>query len=146
MAILEAKISNKFREEKGLGNVNISSDVFKLVLLSPGFVFDPEVHSAYSGEIISYEISSAGGYPVGGYALSTYTDWTSYSGENYSSIIWDSVRVEASGEAMEEFRSAVFYDDSHSEDITLGCVLNDRNVTLNAGDFFYFVKSIFKSI
>jgi len=48
--------------------IDFDGDVFRIILMQSGFVFDPEVHSSYA-DVLAFELPTDGGYTQGAKAL-----------------------------------------------------------------------------
>ena len=132
---ITATVSNEFKYEKGKGNVDFSSDTFKCILMAPGFTFDKDVHGTYS-DVSGEEISSTGGYTVGGQTLSTDSAWAQDNTNDKGSISWSDESFAASGADMDTFCAAIMYDDSHGSDVIVGCIDLGADVTIPDGESF----------
>ena len=128
-------VSNEFKFEKGKGMVDFSSDSFKIILMESGFVFDPDADGVYA-DISAEEITSAGGYTVGGYALSTTTAWNQDNANDRAYIEWTDKVFTASGAAFDTFCAAIIYDDDHGSDVIVGCIEFGTDIDVpDAGTF-----------
>ena len=118
--------------ELGKGGINFNSNIHKLILLAPSFVFNPASHGTYA-EVISgtnYELPTANGYTVGGFTLSPIYN-TTYGGYWYCSaninsgdgadavagIDWNPLVINATGNLS--FGHFIIYDDTHADDIVI---------------------------
>lgn len=128
-------ISNEFKYEKGLGAVLFNSHTFKVILMADGFVFNPDTHGTYS-DVSASEITSAGGYTVGGYALSVDSAWAQNNTDNTAEIAWVDKTFTASGAAFDTFCAAIIYDDTHASDVIVGCIDLDQSIDIADGGSF----------
>jgi hypothetical protein len=117
----------------GGGELDVTSDTFKMVLLSSSYTLSQSTHSQYS-DISPYEISSSG-YTSGGNTLTGQT-WartgTAYH-LDFSDVEWTGITASP--------RYAAIYDDTHASNALVACIdfgeiiplaANRLTVTLNA--------------
>lgn len=137
-------VSNEFKYEKGKEGVDFSSDTFKLVLLESGFTFDPDTHGTYS-DISGDEITSAGGYTVGGETLSVDSAWAQNNTDDEAAIEWADKALTASGADFDTFCAAAIIDDSHASKVVVGCLELGQDIDVPDGQSFLFQNLKFKS-
>lgn len=128
-------IPNEFFYEKGKEGVDFSSDTFKIILMASGFTFDPDTHGTYS-DVSGSEITSAGGYTVGGTSLSVDSAWAQNNTDNNAEIAWNDVTFTASGAAFDTFCAAVIYDDDNGSDVIVGCIELGQDIDIADGSSF----------
>ena len=136
------QIPNRLLLELGKGGINFNSNIHKLILLAPSFVFNPASHGTYA-EVISgtnYELPTANGYTVGGFTLSPIevggSYWYQDNTNNKGTLGWSNLTVTATGELV--FAHAVVYDDTHANDVVVGYIGLNETVTLPSGEIFIF--------
>jgi len=128
-------ISNRFKYEKGIGTIDFSSDTFKAILMVSGFTFDPDSHGTYS-DVSGSEVANGNGYTSGGATLSVSSAWVQDNTGDQATITWSNVTWTASGGPIPDFDAAIIYDDSHANDVIVGCIALDSTVSLSAGSGF----------
>ena len=128
-------IPNEFFYQNGIGGNDFSSDTYKVVFLSSGFTFDKNTHGTYS-DISGEEITSNGGYPVGGYTLNTNSAWTQNNTDNNAQITWEEVIITASGGAFDTFCATAVYNDTNGVKVLVGCTEFGEDITIEDGKSF----------
>ena len=130
-------VSNKFKFEMGQGKINFTSDAFKVILMKSGFVFDKDAHGVYA-DISANEITNAGGYTVGGYALTADSAWAQDNTGDKASITWVDKAFTASGAAFDTFCAAIIFDDTPTSpaDIIVGCITFGQDIDVADGNNF----------
>lgn len=125
-------ISNQFKYLVGTGEIDFSSDVFKIALMSSGFSFDQDTHGEWA-DVSSYEISSSGGYTLGGEELSIDSAWAQDNTNDQGTISWENHTFTPTGGSFDMISSAVIYDSSHSSNIIVGVIQFDSNISVVEG-------------
>lgn len=128
-------VPNGFKYEMGIGAVDMSSNAHKVILMASGFVFNPDTHSTYAS-LSASEITNAGGYTVGGYALTVDSAWAQDDVNNRASITWMDKTFTASGAAFNTFCAAVIYNDTHASDLVIGCIAFGQDINVADGNSF----------
>jgi hypothetical protein len=128
-------IPNKLFYEMGIEGVNFSSDTFKVILMGDGFTFNPDTHGTYS-DVSASEITSAGGYTVGGVTLTADSAWAQNNTDDNSGMTWNDEIFTASGAAFDTFCAAIIYDDDNASDVIIGCIDLGQNIDIAAGSSF----------
>lgn len=127
MALTET--SNKFKYEKGLGNVDFSSHTFTVMLMQPSFSFTASAHGTVA-DLSSDEISSNGSYARA--TLVVHTAWYQDDAGGRGLIVWEDVDFTASGGNYDDFGSVIIYDNSHADDVVVGWI--NLEATLSVPD------------
>lgn len=68
---MSSQTANNYKELLFLGIIDYSSDVFKIMLMEPGFAFSRSAHEEYA-DVSAFELPTALGYTVGGATLAGY--------------------------------------------------------------------------
>ena len=105
--------SNKIKYEICIGAISFSSDVFKIILMQSGFVFNKDSHHAYS-DVSASELANGNGYTTGGATLSGVVV-TEDDVNDICSVVWDNATFTASGGNIGPVSGAIIYDDSVSD-------------------------------
>lgn len=125
--------SNKFKAELWRGTIDGSADVFKIILMLPGFVYDQDTHGDYL-DVSSNELPTTSGYTVGGATLADVAI-TQENIVNEGIISWSNVSWLASGGDLTA-SGAIIFDDTHVDDIIVGYIdFGSSQTTLNGGTF-----------
>jgi len=134
-------IPNKFKTELGKGSVDFSSDTFKMILMGSGFVFDPDTDGTYA-DISADEITSAGGYTVGGTALTVDSAWAQDNANDKATIAWNNCTFTASGADYDTFCAGVIVHtiDSTTDttDLVVCCIAIGTDIDVTDGLSFIF--------
>ena len=107
---------------------NFSSDAIQVILC----VDAPNAGNSFYGEMV--EISSNGGYPVGGITLNLTSSGESVGTQEETYA--DDVVFTASGGAFDDFRYVVLYDQTASGQPLIAWYDNGSIVSMNDGDTF----------
>ena len=102
-------VPNSFKVMLWKGQITGETDVFKMILLEPGFVFDKDAHHGYA-DVSAYELPTGNGYTAGGLTLtgvSIVVDNTTDRAET----TWDNAQWDASGGSLVT-SGAIIYNDS----------------------------------
>lgn len=103
------QVPNSFKAMLWKGQIAGLADVFKIILMEPGFVFNKETHRAYA-DVIAWELPSGNGYTVGGATL-TGVDIAVNNVANRAEITWNDASWNASGGSLTA-SGAIIYNDS----------------------------------
>jgi hypothetical protein len=120
-------LSNRFKLELGKGAVNLSSDAHKVILMASGFVFNKDIHGTLA-DISASEITSNGGYAMK--ALITDVAWNQDNVNDLAFLDWKDVTWTAAGADYDGFCAAIVYNDTHADDIVVGCIDFGEIITL----------------
>ena len=91
------------------GQVQAATDVFKIILMKTGFVFDPDSHHDYA-DVLADELANGLGYTTGGATLASVS-LTADNTLDRSLLTWDDVQWDATGGSL-VVSGAIIYDDS----------------------------------
>ena len=98
-----------FEIMKWKGQIDASSDTFKIILMQSGFTFDPVNHNAYA-DVSASELPTGSGYTAGGVTLSGAS--LSYNAtEDRVEFSHSNVTINASGGTLVA-SGAIIYDDT----------------------------------
>lgn len=103
------EIANSAKSMIMKGQVVFPTDVFKIILMDLGFVFDKDNHNAYA-DVSAYELPTANGYTAGGATL-TLDAVTTDNTEDRCEVTFLNVQWTASGGSLATV-GAIIYDDS----------------------------------
>ena len=85
------------------------ADVYKMILMQPGFVFDPENHAA-KADVVASELPTGNGYTAGGKTL-TGIALTIDHAEARAELTWDNVQWDAAAGSL-AVSGAIIYNDT----------------------------------
>lgn len=103
------QIANSAKTMLWKGQINASTDTFKMILMDIGFVFNKDTHNKYS-DVSAYELPTANGYIVGGATL-TLVAVTTDNVEDRCEVTFQNVQWTASGGSLATV-GAIIYNDS----------------------------------
>jgi predicted porin len=118
--IMASEVANNFRVELASGNIDFSSDTFKIILMGTGFVFDPDTHDLYA-DVSASELSTAYGYTAGGATLGGVAV-TQNDVDDQVDITWNNISWTASGGDIGPTCGAIIYDDTATGDVIVGFI------------------------
>ena len=125
--------SNRWKYELLNGTINGCADVFKIILMSPGFSFNRVTHGEYT-DLSANELSTGSGYTVGGNILAGQTV-SQDDILNKGRLDFDNTSWTATGGSITA-SAAVIYNDTHVDDIIVGYIdFNGDQTTLAGGVF-----------
>ena len=103
------QFANSFKTMLWKGQVNAASDTFKIILMDLGFVFDKDLHHAYT-DVSSYELPTGNGYTAVGQIL-TLDAITTDDVEDRCEVTFLNAQWTASGGPISTV-GAIIYNDS----------------------------------
>lgn len=142
------QISNKFKTACLKGLVNCGSDTLKMILMSPGFVFNKASHGVYA-DVSANELATVGtSYTHGGSAVSSKTvaqdDALNCGKLTVSHAGWTA----ATGETIGPASGAILYDDTCATtdyvDVIVGYIDFYGDKTVEAGGLFKITDPVLK--
>lgn len=136
-------IPNEFFFERGKGTIDFSSHTFKLVVMASGFTFARDTHGTYA-DVSASEITTAGGYGIGGYTLTVGAAWAQDDVNDKAVITWVDKVITASGAAFDTFNGAVIIDGSHASKVIIGHVALGADIDVADGASFTFKNLSFE--
>ena len=113
-------LSNHYKYQRDVGNINASSDVFKIILMNTTFTFDPDAHATLA-DVTADQLATGNGYTQNNKTLANVSVVESDT-NNRSEITWDDVTFTATGGDFPASGSACIYDDTTSDDTIVGGV------------------------
>lgn len=119
--------SNNLTELISEGTINFDSDVFKIILMSSGFVYNRVTHDDYS-DVSANELPTANGYTAGGATLAGVAV-TRDNINNWTLISWNNVVWTAAGGPIGPASGAIIYDDTVVNDPIVGYIDFGGNYT-----------------
>jgi len=133
MAVVNT-LSNHFKYMLATGEIDFSSDSFKIILMDSAFAFDKDAHATLS-DVTANQLSTGNGYTQDSKELSGVSisedDTNDRAGITWNSVVWT-----ASGGTIGPSGSAIIYDDSTSDDTVVGCIDYGEDVSATTGNDF----------
>ena len=127
------RLYNNYKDELHRGNIDWSSDTFKIVLVDSGYTFDAtdDVYGDVSGD----ELSTANGYTQDTKTLANIT-LTQDNADGVWELTFDDVTWTASGGSIGPAQAAIIYDDTHGSDTLVGYIHFNGTKTATNGNLF----------
>jgi len=133
MAIIST-LSNHYKKQLAEGNINFSSNVYKIILTDTSFTFDKDLHATLA-DVTSNQLSTGNGYTQNNKTLANVSI-TEDDTNDKASITWDNVTWTASGGSIGGTGAACIYDDTTSDDTIIGCIDFGSDFTIEDGVSF----------
>lgn len=102
--------SNKIKYLLATKKIDFLTDVFKIILVGSGFVFNKDTHETYAN-VSGSELPTANGYTVGGNVL-TGVAVNEDDVDDRTEITWANTSWTATGGTIGPARGAIIYDDT----------------------------------
>jgi hypothetical protein len=107
--IMANQVPNSFKGMLWKGQITGLTDVFKMILMQPGFVFNKDSHHAYA-DVSASEVATGAGYTAGGVTLTGVTI-TVDNAEDRAEVTWNNAQWTATGGTIST-SGAILFDDS----------------------------------
>lgn len=130
MAIVST-LSNHYKYQKDIGNIDHSSDSHIIILMNTAFAFNADSHATLA-DVTSNQLSTGYGYTQNNKVLSNPVV-TEDDTNDRSSVVFDDPVWTASGGSIGPFGAAIIYDDTTSDDTIIGCIDFGEDLTINDG-------------
>lgn len=103
-------MSNKIKFLLATKKIDFSADVFKIILMNAGFVFDKDNHEVYAN-VSGNELPTGNGYTAGGNTLAGVAVLEDDI-DDRTEVTWNSTSWTATGGPIGPSRGAIIYDDT----------------------------------
>lgn len=113
-------ISNHFKYQLMTKKVDMSADVFKMILLDTVFAFDKDTHATLA-DVTASQIGTAFGYTQNNKTLAG-ASVVENDALDKASCAWSDVTWTASGGAIGPVGAAIIYDDTTVDDTVVCCI------------------------
>ena len=117
---MSSQVSNNFRMLLAGGVPDFNLDVFKIILLGSGFVFNPDTNDLYT-DVSPSELATLNGYTAGGATLSGISVLQDDVNDR-ASITWNNISWTATGGDIGPTVGAIIYDDTVVDDPIVGFI------------------------
>lgn len=133
--------SNRYKLETGRAGINLNTDSVRCILMQSGFTFNPDTHSTYA-DVSASELAAGSGYTATGQVV-TITAGTQDNANDRANWPAAAVVWTASGGSIGPAAGALYYDDTHANDVVIGygaftsalTATNGNTFTVNATEF-----------
>ncbi len=132
---ITSTLSNHFKHQRNAGNINMSSDVFKVILLA-SFTFDKDAHATLA-DVTASQLATNYGYTQNDEELDNVS-LTENDTDDSGDVEWDDVVFTADGGSIGPFNAMIIYDDTTSDDTVMACVELGANHTITDGLSYLF--------
>jgi hypothetical protein len=114
--------ANRLKYLMAQGDIDFTNgaDVFIIILMASGFVFNAGLHHQYS-EVVANELPTANGYVRGTMVLLNVVV-TENDPDDRTEIVWDNVTWTAAGGAIGPSPGAIIYDQTDPNDSLVGFI------------------------
>jgi hypothetical protein len=123
-----ATVSNYCKYKLASGDMDLAYDVLKVILMEPGFVFDKDTHATLS-DVTSGQLATGSGYVQDDKSL-TGVSLVEDDTNDISVFSCEDPSWTANAGDIGPFGSYIIYDSTSSENIVVGCVEFDGDVTV----------------
>jgi len=113
-------VSNHFKYQKDKGNVDMSSDAFKVILMNTTFAFNKDSHATLA-DVTADQLATSHGYTQDSKSLANPVT-TEDDTDDCGKTVWDDVEWVADGGSIGPTGSAIIYDDTTSDDTVYCCI------------------------
>ena len=107
---MATEAANKIKYALATGAINALSDVFRIILMANGFVFDKDTHHGYA-DVSGSELANGNGYTTFGNVLGGVAV-TEDDTDDRTEITWDNTAWTANGGPIGPSPGAIIYDDT----------------------------------
>ena len=126
--------ANRLKFLMASADIDFANDVFIIILMQTGFVFNVDTHHEYA-DVIANELPTLNGYTqgtevLGGVALAED------DADDRTEITWNDAAWVAAGGVIGPSAGAVIYDDTDGNDSIVGYIEFDADITQPNGGTF----------
>lgn len=122
---------NHYKYQLATAKINYQTDTFKLILMSPSFVFDKDTHATLS-EVTASQIITGNGYTQDSITLAGISISEDDTNDRFIAT-WNNVTIRASGGSIANFGSVIVYDDTTTDKSIIFHTNLDTTITLTDG-------------
>jgi hypothetical protein len=136
-------VSNHFKYQKDKKLIDMSSDVFKVILMNSSFAFDKDAHAVLA-DVTASQLSTGYGYTQNAKELENPVT-TEDDANDCAKTVWDDVVWTAAGGDIGPTGSAIIYDDTTSDDTIFCCIDFGTDYTIPDTASFQFQTVVAKN-
>ncbi len=127
-------LSNHFKYQVAKGNIDLSGDVLKIILMNNTFAFDKDADATLS-DVTSDQLSTGNGYTQDNKELASKS-LTEDDENDKATMTCDDVSWTADSGSIGPTGAAIIYDDTTSDDTVIGCIDFGEDYTIPDGSSF----------
>ena len=109
---MSTEAANKLKYALATKQIDFANDVFKIILMADGFVFNKDTHHGYA-DVSASELANANGYSTGGNTLAGVAV-TEDDTDDRTEVTWNNTQWTASGGSIGPTPGAIIFDDTPS--------------------------------
>ena len=128
-------MSNHCKYQLAVGNINFSTDSFKMLLMASGFTFNKDTHATYS-DVSTSELGEAYGYTQNTKVMTASPTVTEDDTNDRCSVVWADVIWAATGGSIGPTPGAIIINDTTSDDSVVGYIDFSSEQTATTGTNF----------
>ncbi len=102
--------ANKIKFGLMTGTIDFANDIFEIILMQSGYVFNPDTHHGYA-DVIGNELPTLNGYTIGGITLAGVAVLED-DVDNRTEVTWNNPTWTAVGGAIGPTPGAIIYDNT----------------------------------
>lgn len=126
--------ANRLKYLMASGDIDFSADVFIIILMQTGFVFNVDTHHEYA-DVLANELPTANGYTQGAEVLAGVAV-TEDDADDRTEITWNDAAWTAAGGAIGPSPGAIIIDDTDGNDSIVGFIDFGVDITQPNGGTF----------
>ena len=107
---MATEAANKIKYALATGTIDFSSDVFRIILMADGFVFNKDTHHGYA-DVMGNELANGNGYTTNGNLLGGVVV-TEDDADDRTEVTWNNSAWTANGGPIGPSPGAIIYDDT----------------------------------
>lgn len=131
---MASELSNHFKYQSFIGNIDFSNDIFKIILMASGFTFDKDSHATYA-DVSASELATGNGYTQNAATLANVVVSEDDTNDR-ANVVWDNYVWTASGGNIGPTPGAIIFDDTSSDDTIVGYIDFGSDQTASDGGTF----------
>lgn len=129
-----ATLSNHFKYQKNVGNINFSSDTIKIILMNDSFAFNKDTHATLA-DVTANQLATEYGYTQNDETLANVSVSEDDTNDKCT-VTWDDPSWTASGGSIGPTGSCCLIDDTTADDTVIGCIDFGTDYTIPNGTTF----------
>lgn len=124
-------VSNHAKYQLAKGNIDLSADTLKVILMNSAFTFDKDAHATLA-DVTASQIATGNGYTQDDKTLTTVVLAEDDTNDK-ASMTCDNPTWTASGGDIGPTGAYIIYDDTTTDDTVIACVDFGTDYTISSG-------------